>query len=540
VIVDGRPIDPGAPAAVGPGNGNLEFQYTAFQFVAPTRLRFRYKLEGFDSDWVDAGARRAAYYTKVPPGQYAFRVQASNDAGAWGTAGSTSAISLKPRVYQTRWFLGCCVLAGVLLVFGAASLRTARQRAQERRLVETVDARTRELQEEVAERTRAERALVEASRHKSEFLANMSHEIRTPMNGIIGMTELALEHPLDPRVREYLQIVGSSAHALLHVINDILDFAKIEAGALDLVPTDFDLRNLLNDLVTLLGPQAREKGLVARCDVAPDIPARLVGDPVRLRQVLTNLVGNALKFTDQGTVRIDVTRVDSSGTSRQAGLRFAVIDTGIGIAESDRARIFDAFTQVDGSATRRFGGTGLGLAISSQLVQLMGGRLDVESAVGRGSSFSFVVSFGIAEAPAAALPLPPSARAARPLAVLVAEDNPVNQLLVRRLLEKAGHAVTVVETGVGAIEAVAHARFDAVLMDVQMPGINGFDATSHIRATERDGRRRLPIIALTAHAMQGDRERCLAAGMDGYVSKPIRPEVLFASLAEVTGSLDMA
>jgi signal transduction histidine kinase/ligand-binding sensor domain-containing protein/CheY-like chemotaxis protein len=546
-IVDGHAVDQTTPVTVGPGEGNLEFQYTAFQFVAPTRLRFRYKLDGFDADWVDAGARRTAYYTRVPPGQYVFLVQASNDAGAWGAADLTAAIALRPRVYQTRWFLGCSALAGVLLVFGAIHLRTARHRAQERRLVEMVAVRTRELENEIAERTRVQHALVEArevaleaSRLKSEFLANMSHEIRTPMNGIIGMTELALDHPLEPRVQEYLKLVGSSAHALLHVINDILDFAKIEAGRLDLVAADFDLRSLVHDLTALLGPQATNKGLALRCDVAPDIPARLVGDALRLRQVLTNLVGNALKFTDAGEIRIDVTRVDSWDAARPTALRFVVVDTGIGIAEADRARIFDAFTQADGSTTRRFGGTGLGLAISSQLVHLMGGRLDVQSAVGRGSSFSFVVSFGIAEAPRVAPTLPSFARATRSLAVLVAEDGAVNQLLVRLLLEKAGHVVTIVETGVAAVHAVAHTQFDAVFMDVQMPEMNGLDATSRIRASETDGRRRVPIIALTAHAMQGDRERCLAAGMDGYVSKPIRPDALFASLAEFTGSRDAA
>jgi CheY-like chemotaxis protein len=234
-----------------------------------------------------------------------------------------------------------------------------------------------------------------------------------------------------------------------------------------------------------------------------------------------------------------VPTANATAADAKTQLRFAVIDTGIGIAENDRARIFEAFTQVDGSATRRFGGTGLGLAISSQLVRLMGSQLHLDSAIGCGSTFSFVVGFGIAEAvrPAAARPV--FARAARPLAVLVAEDSPVNQLLVRRLLEKAGHQVTIVETGVAAVDAVARGRFDAVLMDVQMPEMDGFDATSRIRASENGGRR-LPIIALTAHAIQGDRERCLAAGMDGYVSKPIRPELLFASLAAVTGSRDAA
>jgi signal transduction histidine kinase/CheY-like chemotaxis protein len=544
--MDGRAVDPLMPSSAGPGEGNLEFQYTAFQFVAPTRLRFRYKLDGFDADWVEAGTRRTAYYTRVPPGDYVFRVQASNEAGVWGAAGSTAAIALKPRFFQTRWFLAGAALAGVLLLFAAIGWRTSRHHAQELRLVHMVDARTRELQDEVAERKRAERALVEAreaalaaSRLKSEFLANMSHEIRTPMNGIIGMTELALDHPLEPDVRESLQIVGSSAQSLLHVINDILDFAKIEAGKLDLVASDFDLGELLNGVVTLLGPQASKKALVLRCDIDAVIPPRLIGDPGRLRQVLTNLVGNALKFTEQGEIRIAVTHVDDAGPTTQTRLRFAVSDTGIGIAENDLARIFQAFTQVDGSATRRFGGTGLGLAISSQLVQLMGDHLHVESIVGQGSRFSFNIALGIAEAPRVAPSRLAITRAARPLAVLVAEDNPVNQLVVRRLLEKAGHRVTVVETGTAAIEAVAQAQFDAVLMDVQMPEMNGFDATSHIRAQETEGRR-LPIIALTAHAIQGDRERCLAAGMDGYVSKPIRPEALFASLADATGSRDAA
>jgi signal transduction histidine kinase/ActR/RegA family two-component response regulator len=443
------------------------------------------------------------------------------------------------------------VLGALMLLVGGINLWIARHRVQERRLAEMVDARTRELQDEVAERRRAEAALVEAreaaveaSRLKSEFLANMSHEIRTPMNGIIGMTELALEHKLPQEVREYMQIVDSSAQALLHVINDILDFAKIEAGRLDMVAIEFDLRSLLNTISTLLGPQAAAKGLTLRCEVAANVPTRLIGDPLRLRQVLTNLLGNALKFTDHGEVRVEVTREDPAAngpeTTRQTALRFAVVDTGIGIADADRARIFDAFTQVDGSATRRFGGTGLGLAISSQLVRLMGGALDVDSAPGRGSRFSFLVMFGIAEAPVALPTIPAYARSTRPLAVLVAEDSPVNQLLVRRLLERAGHAVTVVETGVAAIEAVKGARFDAIFMDVQMPEMNGFDATHRIRAIERDGRPRVPIIALTAHAMRGDRERCLAAGMDAYVSKPIRPELLFASLAQVTNSRDAA
>jgi signal transduction histidine kinase/ligand-binding sensor domain-containing protein/CheY-like chemotaxis protein len=543
IVVDGRSFDPQAPATVGPGAGHLEFSYTAFQFAAPARLRFRYKLEGFDTDWVDAGARRTAYYTSLPPGQYVFRVQASNDTRLWGAAATTAPIALAPRFYQTGWFIACSVLAAGLLTIGGVNARTARLRAQERRLLAMVDARTRELQEEVAERTRAERALVEAreaaieaSRLKSEFLANMSHEIRTPMNGIIGMTGLALDHPLPVQAREYLRIVQTSADGLLHVINDILNFAKIEAGRLDLVSVDFDLRELVDGLVALLGPQAAKKGLALRSEVSPDVPARLVGDPQRLRQVLTNLIGNGSKFTDHGEIRIEVICVESSDPARPVGLRFSVVDTGIGIAETDLARIFEAFTQVDGSATRRFGGTGLGLAISSQLVRLMGGRLEVASVVGQGSTFSFVLACGIADAQSLApVRRPAFTRTDRPLAVLLAEDGQVNQLLVRRLLEKAGHTVTVVDTGTQAVEALARTHYDVVLMDIQMPEMDGFEATISIRARELNGARRVPVIALTAHAMEGDRERCLAAGMDGYISKPIRPEILFAALAEHTG-----
>ncbi len=536
-----------------------------------------------------------------------------------------------------------------------------------------------------AEVTRQKAAAESATRSKSAFLADMSHDIRTPMNGILGMTELALETNLAPEQREYLQIVKSSAESLLTLLNDILDFSKIEAGKLDLDPFDFNLRDGLADAMRSLAMRADEKDLELALDVATDVPDTLHADWGRLRQILTNLIGNALKFTEQGEIVIRVEKLNDAGDranrkkepSSSISLHFFVKDTGIGISPERVARIFEPYTQAETSTARQFGGTGLGLTISSRLVQLMGGRLWVESEVGKGSTFHFTARVGVSQKPTASsstlepegldglrvlvvddnstnrqilrellttwsmhptvadggetalaeleraaddgtpfalvlmdalmpgmdgfavaeqirrrpglagatimmlssprqgdtarcrelgvprcltkplkqsdlfdaildvlsakpperkpvhhdgIPTPPAP--SRRFRVLLAEDNAVNQKLAVSLLAKQGHEVIVAHDGREATAALEQDSFDLVLMDLEMPNMNGLEATAHIREREANTGRHTPIVAMTAHAMKGDRERCLAGGMDGYLSKPIRASQLTQVLAD--------
>ncbi|MEM1415499.1 MAG: ATP-binding protein [Myxococcota bacterium] len=391
----------------------------------------------------------------------------------------------------------------------------------------------RRLEEQAAALVAARDDAMRASRVKSQFLANMSHEIRTPMNGVLGMLSLAEAAESRDELLDYIRTARGSAEALLTIINDILDLSKIEAEKMELERVPFVLREELAALRGMFEAGARQRGLDFAIEVGGDVPSAVVGDPVRLRQVLTNLVGNALKFTNEGGVSVDVTRAgDESGYQ----LRFAVRETGVGIPKDKHAHVFDAFTQADGSTTRKFGGTGLGLAICARLARMMGGELSLESEVGVGSCFAFDATLPEASAPERRRSQAPLADELPPLRILVAEDNEVNALVARKLLEKSGHTVQVAPNGLEAAETYARdgERIDVILMDMQMPVLDGLEATRRIREAERArGTLHVPIVALTANAMKGDDAKCLAAGMDAYVSKPLRLPELEAALRRV-------
>ncbi len=513
IIAGDQPVPLKPPVELPPGTTRVLVRFDAFTVSTPKLIPVQYRLDGVDRDWQPKTDEREAQYANLGPGTYRFRLRA---AGFEGQAGNEATVEwrIQAHFYETVWFRALAAALMLGLLAASVARRSARLQRRNDELSARVAERTQELET-------AKEAAEAASRAKAEFLATMSHELRTPMNGVLGLAQLLEQTPMNRDQQQMLGTLRSSAEALLIIVNDVLDLSKIEAGKLVLEQLPVRLEELTRDVLSLVRPLAQAKGL--SLSVSADGPALewLEGDPARLRQVLLNLVGNAIKFTNSGGVEVKI----SWGPEQ---VELAVADTGIGISPEKIPLLFQQFVQLDSSTTRLYGGTGLGLAIASRLVDAMGGTIACRSQTGEGSTFTVTLPAKPAAAPEAPASLAKLAPTPSPLKVLVAEDNNVNQIVIQGMLELFGVESVLAVNGAEAVERAQQEMFDLILMDCQMPVMDGYEATRQLRALL--GESAPAVVAMTAHSLEGDRAACLAAGMTGHLSKPIRADELLRLL----------
>ncbi len=507
---------------------NITFHFHTVYMYLPNSVSYSFFLEGMDELWSEPSDFQQAGYTNLSPGEYTFKVKAFSDGGT-KTDSQSIQFFIQKAFWQTRWFLFLEILAGCFVILIVSNFVSGQKLKKQ-------EAYTRKLEHTVAERTRtlakAQKEAEAANQAKSIFLASMSHEIRTPLNGVVGMTELLLDAELSDESRDRVQVAHQSAKALYKILDDILDFSKIEANAVTIQNEPFDLMETAEHLVRSLSTSAQEKGIELILQYAPDLPGYFIGDSGRIRQILLNLMSNAVKFTEQGYVILDIHGHDM--TDERVAVHMRVEDSGIGIAKTDLNTIFDRFTQTHTGARRKYGGTGLGLAICRQLAALMGSEINVKSTVGKGSVFDFTLTLPRVESlekiQAGGHDDDKNKQTVRFNArLLLVEDIPANQKVAQAMLNSLGCKVEIAETGEDAVTLVQQHHYDFVIMDCRLPGIDGLEATRRIRQYESSMKKaakagtikRIPIAAMTANASGRDRENCLAAGMDDYLSKPV-------------------